>query len=279
MKNCGTVVCLATGGTGGGRLDLRAPNWRAVPRFEAVPKTTVMFADEMKNERLTSVCSYHDIKTTAEYVHCVWHIENPLKSGFFRKDMRKSRAPSQDDPQPDITVSGPTFHGPNGTSWQVVAYPYGYRTNRRDDTQLVAMAIRYQNGPESQVYAGFQISLLSPERLNYAGLQETTREHLLKLKESSKRSNMFKRGKKGWVLRKFANRAQLREFKRRSLVFVFSVCVYGREQTHYRHKFPTELKNADEEIAKHLKRLWNNGSPAGKVRMEAKNGKIFRVHP
>ncbi|GAU99093.1 hypothetical protein RvY_10137 [Ramazzottius varieornatus] len=140
------------------------------------------------------------------------------------------------------------------------------------------MAVRYNSGPEAQICAGFQITLLQPSQLSYRGIQETIKEHREKLQETSKKSNAFKRGKKGWVLRKFANREQLRLCKKSSIVFVLSFCIYGREQTQFRHRFSKGTEDAESAIASHMKRLWNNGNPAGRVRMEAKNGKIFRVH-
>ena len=140
------------------------------------------------------------------------------------------------------------------------------------------MAVRYNNGPESQVSAGFQISLLDPAKMDYRGIQDTVKDHCAKLRENSKKSSLFKRGKKGWVLRKFATREQVRKCKRSCLIFVISFCVYGREQTQYRHRFPRDLASAELAISAHMRRLWNNGNPAGRVRMEAKNGKIFRAH-
>ncbi|XP_055341669.1 uncharacterized protein LOC129590453 [Paramacrobiotus metropolitanus] len=256
-------------------LELNVENWMPQKPHQPVMADGFSFTEGLRKERLASVCSYHKIEAKKEYFHCLWEIDNAWKSDFFKKLPRRTRQQINGN-YADITIPGPIFEGPLGTSWQAVAYPFGYRSNRREG--LVAMAVRYFNGPDAQVSAGFQISLVPPSNYNYCGLQETIRDHCDKLQEANKRSNLFKRGKKGWVLRKFATRAQLDECKSTALVFVFSFCIYGRVQTHYRHRFSRDFKEAESSISSFMKRLWNNGTPAGKIRVEGKAGKTFRVH-
>lgn len=112
-------------------LEIVSPGWGPLPQFVPETISTATFNECLKRERLASVCSYHDIKAKKDYFHCIWQVENPAKSDFFRKLPRRTRQQAN-GLYSDITIPGPIFEGTEGTTWQAIAYPYGYRSNERE---------------------------------------------------------------------------------------------------------------------------------------------------
>ena len=131
-------------------MTISCSGWASQERFIQQPVTAAVFSEQMKKERMASVCSYHEIKTKKDYFHCIWQIENPAKSEFFRKSSRRSRLQANGTVA-DVNIPGPTFEGAENTTWQAIAYPYGYRSNNReglvgkvgDDTQLACKTIKF----------------------------------------------------------------------------------------------------------------------------------------
>ncbi|GAU99094.1 hypothetical protein RvY_10138 [Ramazzottius varieornatus] len=122
------AVCYGIGGPQ--FMTISCAGWETQDRFVPQLVTAAVFAEQMKKERMASVCSYHEIKTKKNYFHCIWQIDNPAKSEFFRKPSRRSR--THNGSVSDVTIPGPIYEGAGNTTWQAIAYPYGYRSNNRE---------------------------------------------------------------------------------------------------------------------------------------------------
>ena len=119
-------------------LDISSAGWGAAMDPFRPPDSEASgsgFIEHLTQERLASVCSYHEIQTRHDFFHCVWQVENPTASAFFQKPPRRTRSQQQSLAQGvynDVSITGPVFEGVGDTTWQAIAYPFGYRSHQRE---------------------------------------------------------------------------------------------------------------------------------------------------